>query len=234
MKGNVIGFDPDTNSGAISGHDGQRYDFATLDWHGHSQPRHGDVVDFQPEGQRATQIYLLEPEYVEPSFGQFYFLPSGRISRSQYWLKFVLPYIGIIIVLQLMSVLSSSSSPLHILSSILIFIFSLVVVWPSLVVMIKRIHDRNKSGWFCLILYVPLTIFIILLIIWLAALLVAIGAGSTASAPAIGAFAVFVMILGFVCAGITIWFFIEFGCMRGTIGPNRFGPDPVRSKMSQA
>lgn len=25
----------------------------------------------------------------------------------------------------------------------------------------------------------------------------------------------------------SLWWFIEFGCLRGTIGPNRFGPDPV-------
>lgn len=26
---------------------------------------------------------------------------------------------------------------------------------------------------------------------------------------------------------VLVWFFIEFGCMRGTIGVNRYGPDPV-------
>ncbi len=24
-----------------------------------------------------------------------------------------------------------------------------------------------------------------------------------------------------------LWWLIEFGCLRGTVGPNRFGPDPV-------
>src|SRR5580658_5535822 len=99
MKGNVIGFDPDTNTGAISGHDGNRYDFATIDWHGQRQPRHGDVVDFQPEGQRATQVYVTEPQYVVPGFGEFYFSPSGRISRSQLWLRTILPIWGIFVIL---------------------------------------------------------------------------------------------------------------------------------------
>jgi len=228
MKGNVIGFDSDTNTGAISGHDGQRYDFATLDWHGRSQPRHGDVVDFQPEGQRATLIYLVEPEYVPPSFGRFYFSPSGRISRSQYWLKFTLPYIGISIVLQIMSAISGAGSAFHVVTSMILFIFSLIVIWPSIVILIKRIHDRNKSGWLSLVLYIPVIILTILLFVWLATLFVAIAAGSAVSAPSIGAFGVFVMILGFACAGISIWFFIEFGCLRGTVGANRFGADPVR------
>jgi hypothetical protein len=110
MKGNVIGFDPDTNTGAISGHDGSRYDFAMVDWRGNQQPRHGDAVDFQAQGQRATQIYLLQAEYVAPSFGQFYFSPSGRISRSQYWIRFMLPCIGITVVLQIMAVSAGNNS----------------------------------------------------------------------------------------------------------------------------
>ena len=59
MKGNVLGFDPDTNTGAISGHDGQRYDFVRLDWHGPANPARGGVVDFVAEGSRAKEIYPI-------------------------------------------------------------------------------------------------------------------------------------------------------------------------------
>jgi uncharacterized membrane protein len=59
MKGNVLGFDPDTNTGAISGHDGQRYDFVRLEWQGPANPRRGTLVDFVAEGGRATQIYPI-------------------------------------------------------------------------------------------------------------------------------------------------------------------------------
>ena len=62
MKGNVIGFDPDTNTGAISGHDGQRYDFVRLEWRGPGFPTRGTEVDFVAAGSRATQIYpLVQP-----------------------------------------------------------------------------------------------------------------------------------------------------------------------------
>lgn len=59
MKGNVLGFDPDSNTGAITGHDGQRYDFVRLEWRGSGRPSRGDTVDFIADGQRATQIYPL-------------------------------------------------------------------------------------------------------------------------------------------------------------------------------
>jgi uncharacterized membrane protein len=59
VKGQVLGFDPDSNAGAITGHDGQRYDFVRLEWRGTREPMRGDAVDFVADGQRATQIYPL-------------------------------------------------------------------------------------------------------------------------------------------------------------------------------
>jgi uncharacterized membrane protein YhaH (DUF805 family) len=184
MKGNIIGFDPDTNTGAISGHDGKRYDFVTADWHGQARPRQGDVVDFQPEGDRATQIYLVDAEYAQPSLGQFYFSPHGRISRSQYWLKFVLPVIVIeVVVVGLMgiSAAAGSSGGVAAFSSVLT-IFGLVVLWPSLAIIIKRVHDRDWPWPFILLFLVPI---------------------------------------------VSIWPLIEVWFLRGTVGSNRFGADPV-------
>jgi uncharacterized membrane protein len=63
MKGNVIGFDPDTHTGAISGYDGQRYEFVRLEWRGDGRPMQGATVDFVAESRRATQIYPLGPPF---------------------------------------------------------------------------------------------------------------------------------------------------------------------------
>ena len=63
MKGNVLGFDPETNTGAISGHDGQRYEFVRLEWRGAGRPMRGATVDFNPDGGRATQIFSLGPPF---------------------------------------------------------------------------------------------------------------------------------------------------------------------------
>ena len=63
MKGTVIGFDPDTNTGAIGGQDGNRYDFVRLDWRGSERPFHGTAVDFVAEGMNARQIYPAGPPF---------------------------------------------------------------------------------------------------------------------------------------------------------------------------
>lgn len=228
MKGNVIGFDPDTNTGAISGHDGNRYDFATQDWHGRSRPRHGDVVDFQIDGQRAHAIYLLEPEYVPPGFWQFYFSPSGRISRSQYWLRFMVPYLAIFYGLYFTMKVLGEESTGHTVVSAIQTIFVLVAFWPSIAILVKRIHDRNKSGWLCLALYVPVVLFFVLLIVWFAGAIVAAAKSGTFEPPALDALGITVIVFAVISAVVGLWFFIEFGCLRGTVGANRFGPDPVR------
>lgn len=217
MKGNVIGFDPDSNTGAISGYDGKRYDFAAVDWHGQNRPKHGDLVDFIPEGERAAQVYLIEPEYVEPSFGQFYFSLKGRVSRSQYWLKFFLPVLGITVILNILAV--AGSEAFNILHSI----FQLVVLWPGIAMLVKRIHDRDKPGALVWLLYGPLILAIFLTI----AALIAAFADSTGGASALGIISAMLWIAVVV---VGIWFLIEFGCMRGTIGPNRYGPDPVSAR----
>jgi uncharacterized membrane protein YhaH (DUF805 family) len=228
MRGNVIGFDPDTNTGAISGHDGSRYDFVTQDWHGHAAPRHGDIVDFQAQGGRALDIYLIAPEYVPPTIGQFYFSPSGRISRSQYWLRFVVPYFVIYFLLEIAAGMTDDASTMHTVFAVILGIFGLVALWPTIAILVKRIHDRNKPGWLCLILYVPTTLFIVLLIVWLAEAIAAAAATGTFTPPPLGALGITVILLAMISAIVGLWFFVEFGCLRGTVGPNRYGPDPVR------
>jgi len=59
MKGEVLIFDPVSNSGKISGHDGKRYNFVRQSLHGNVQPKQGQAVDFEIEDQEAKEIVLL-------------------------------------------------------------------------------------------------------------------------------------------------------------------------------
>jgi uncharacterized membrane protein YhaH (DUF805 family) len=213
MKGNVIGFDVAGNAGAISGYDGKRYDFTRSDWHGQQSPQHGEVVDFVPQGDRAIQVYPLAPEYIPLTIGQFYFSLRGRISRSQYWLRFFLPVFAVGFVLHLLQTLGVEGA------RTVSHLFNLLVLWPGIAVLVKRIHDRNKSGALVWLMYAPLLLAIVITII-----AIVHGVMNSGEAGGLGLFsgALWVMV-----AAVAIWFFVEFGCMRGTIGPNRFGPDPV-------
>jgi uncharacterized membrane protein YhaH (DUF805 family) len=219
MKGNVIGFDPESNTGAISGYDGKRYDFATVDWHGQQRPRHGDVVDFVPDGQHAAQVYLIEPQHVGPTLLQFYLSPSGRISRSQYWLRYVVPVIVIGLVLSGMfgTARVIGNYGLAGLIETLHKIFALLALWPGIAVLVKRIHDRDKSGW---LVVLPSAMVVLMLL----------GIVAGFAADSIPAAVTLAVAFGAALVGIAIWFFVEFGCMRGTVGPNRHGPDPLGAR----
>ena len=86
----------------------------------------------------------------------FYLSPKGRVSRSELWLKFHLPMVCIAILTGLLDVFvfgtydeGSGFSPIS-------SVFLLLIFWPSIAISIKRLHDRDKSGWFYLLNMVPL------------------------------------------------------------------------------
>lgn len=86
---------------------------------------------------------------------QFYLSAQGRVNRKQFWLWLVLPCTAISIVLILLDLALGTydaKDGVGLLSGI----FSLVVIIPAILVYIKRWHDRNKSGWWMLILLIPL------------------------------------------------------------------------------
>lgn len=107
---------------------------------------------------------------------------EGRLNRQPYWIA--------TLVLIIFNIIGSAIGYGVIggaIGNLVAIIFSLAVLYPSICIAIKRCHDRDKSGWWILIIVIPL----------------------------IGA----------------IWWLIEFGFMRGTAGPNRFGPDPLEGQM---
>jgi uncharacterized membrane protein YhaH (DUF805 family) len=88
----------------------------------------------------------------------------------------------------------------------------IVIFISSLAVGVKRLHDRDKSGWYLILFYVVPTVLVV----------IAMVLGMTMEDSLIVA-----GILGVIAAGIGIWAFIEIGCLRGTVGPNPYGPDPL-------
>ncbi|MFK5880876.1 MAG: DUF805 domain-containing protein [Sulfurospirillum sp.] len=80
---------------------------------------------------------------------------SGRASRSEYW-YFVL--INTIITFILIAIGNTIGN------NLLDTIYSLAVFIPTLAVTARRLHDIGKSGWWQLLLFVPILGFIILII----------------------------------------------------------------------
>jgi uncharacterized membrane protein YhaH (DUF805 family) len=96
---------------------------------------------------------------------------------------------------------------------ILMFVIQLVLLYPSAALMIKRLQDRNRPAWFAALILVPLILQGITNII-------GITGGPTNQGMLDYLFGAWILI-------VAVWFFVELGCLRGTVGPNQYGPDPL-------
>ena len=151
-----------------------------------------------------------------PRFLLFYFSPKGRIGRLRYWLGYVLPVVAITSTLLIAGGIAEAKENYSLvgLFEVLSRLFVFVMSWPFFAVLIRRIHDRGKPGWLALLPVVAGGLAV-----------AAVRAGGRMNSP--GAAGLLAGIAGMVFLAVLIWFFIEFGLMRGTVGPNRYGPDPA-------
>ena len=78
--------------------------------------------------------------------------PTGRITRSEYWLRghLVLSSVSALLTaLTLLAVIFWQANPL------LFVLPGLLLMWPALALMIKRLHDRERTAWWLLTLLIP-------------------------------------------------------------------------------
>ena len=144
---------------------------------------------------------LLFGEWIDLLFGF-----RGRINRAKYWLTFVIYFVALFGLYILFSLFFSF--PTDLLGLILVISIPLIpITISSVAVAIKRLHDRDKNGWWVLVFYV------------LPGVIGYIG-------PYTGLDIVFQL----ANLALSIWAVIELGFLRGTSGPNRYGPDPLAPK----
>lgn len=115
---------------------------------------------------------------------------QGRANRAKFWLvALAILIVEMVLFAAIFGGAALSGDPERMaaaagpLASIVLVIFIVIATWISIAVAVKRYHDRNKSGWWVLIVLVP------------------------------------------VIGGL--WYLIECGFLRGTTGPNDYGPDPL-------
>jgi len=86
---------------------------------------------------------------------------SGRARRAEYW-WFTLFNIIVAFVLGLASGVEPVSGSIV----FAIFVFVIATIIPSIAVSVRRLHDTGRSGWWCLITFIPLGS-LVLLYFWL-------------------------------------------------------------------
>jgi len=144
-------------------------------------------------------------------FGYILTSTQGRIPRSQWWAGFlVLIIIGVVLGLLIAWVLGMTMVGL-----IATLILQIILLYPSYCISAKRFQDRNKPGGLALI-GIGLAI--------LQTLARVVGLSNPYNPTAVD------WILNVALLIVGIWYLIELGILRGTIGPNKFGPDPLEGR----
>ena len=84
------------------------------------------------------------------TLSQLLFTFEGRIGRKAYWFAVVILFAAGLLASLIDRILFADPN------SILSLVVSLVSFLASIAVAVKRWHDRDKSGWWVLIVFVPL------------------------------------------------------------------------------
>lgn len=141
------------------------------------------------------------------TFSQLFFGFHGRINRARYW-----GATGILFLIALVMTISEialSHFYGETVGSVAGGVIDVAMMIPNLAVSVKRLHDRNLSAWWLLVGFLAVPFVALGLVLEFTAL-VAIGA------------------VVFVAA--FLWLVVQTGFLRGTVGPNRFGPDPLEPR----
>ena len=132
---------------------------------------------------------------------------AGRINRAKYWfvvlITFIISMVAVIFALTMISALGEAGYMVAIAIGIAVFVFS---VWIGIAAGVKRLHDREKSGWWLLLFYLVPSVLN--------------GMSTTMSDTG----RILVALVGFV---ISVWGFVELACLKGTTGANTYGADPL-------
>ncbi len=87
---------------------------------------------------------------------------QGRINRAKFWLVHIVMWVVVLVVFSaILGSAAMSSDPQAALQSVgvvgglILLVVYILAVWIGLAIAAKRWHDRNKSAWWILIVFVP-------------------------------------------------------------------------------
>jgi uncharacterized membrane protein YhaH (DUF805 family) len=130
---------------------------------------------------------------------------QGRLRRRDLWIY----WIGLVVAAGALFVLVQRLLDID-LGAQQPWLLPLLTVWPTYALLAKRMHDRNRSARWALLLLVPE-------LIGYLDTLVSLPEAVAMPSKIIGGL-------------VAIWFLIDFGLLDGTPGDNRFGPSPKASR----
>jgi uncharacterized membrane protein YhaH (DUF805 family) len=155
---------------------------------------------------------------------------KGRIGRQVWWLTNLAVMIVVALAGLIIDAIARSQGmiafdaetnqfePTGVLG-ILLGVIGLINLWIIYALAAKRLHDRDHTGWWLAAPLLGLVVGILL-----ASMTLSLPEGGREPWNTLGVFTFFGIV------GLLLWLFYEIGFLRGTEGPNRFGPDPLAAR----
>ena len=230
MRGEILSYDDVSGTGLISGDDSIRYGFARSAIQAGGVIRAGARVDFVPEGLEATQIMVLAGDpaaafgqaassaYVARDTGGGYdfasamFSFNGRLRRQHFWISWLI-LLGAGVVLGWIPILGT--------------ILSLAMIWPNIAIVVKRLHDMGKSGWFVVVPWVANIIGFFMIVSAVGMAIFTNPQAFESEDPSAA-----LSMLGSMMGGLAVMFLVNIafllwiGITDSQRGDNKFGPNP--------
>lgn len=153
---------------------------------------------------------------------QKYFKFSGRSTRAEFWWWFLFititgGVVSISVTLYISSLTSSAANAVLAVSGIIIWFTRLV---SSLAIVVRRLHDINRTGWWLLLFsvgnfleFVPGLLF-----------------GSVGPYYRSSIWYLIYLLMSLILVIVII----VYACKRGDKGPNKYGPDPRQATSQQS
>jgi uncharacterized membrane protein YhaH (DUF805 family) len=159
---------------------------------------------------------------------------KGRINRKPWWLATIAAGFAASIITAVIEIIARSSGHVAVdpvtnqteptgVLGLAVLAVGLANMWIAFALSVKRLHDRDRTGWWLVWQLLIILLAVILIVVAIVVpeeqrpLWYALGGGAG--------------VLAFV---ISVWLFVHIGFLRGTQGPNRFGPDPLGAARADA
>jgi uncharacterized membrane protein YhaH (DUF805 family) len=129
---------------------------------------------------------------------------DGRLNRKTYWLANIALILAGTALQKVFALIFGLAGAL---------LLNLIWIYPTFALNVKRAHDRNRPSWMMVVFFALLVIMI---------LMQEFGLYEVGDEPTTA-----FLIIGIPWFLLAAFFFVDLGFLRGTVGPNRYGPDPL-------